>query len=234
LIRFSITMLHKIILHNRIGRLNRRKSFRPIPIKRVVAIFLILVAVDVSLFAQVPHKIYNFNIHGLQLNMDLDKVIKLYNINNINTNKDARGHIIGYEVRKRINQQKTMIVLNFTGEKRLYRIHHSKIYEKFKYQSKDLYGILVSKYGKPWSDNVSAETQKNKNISACWGSSCKKFPRVMPTLTAQIHHASGRLKLMLSDNRIFNRDWKIYKQKLAGEGKDKDTANRGKGENETE
>ncbi len=192
-----------------------------------------LVVIDVSLFAQVPLKVYNFNIHGLQLSMELDKVIKLYNINNINTNKDARGHIIGYEVRKRIIQQKTVIVLNFTGEKRLYRILHSKIYDKFKYHSKDLYGVLVTKYGRPWRDNISAETQKNKNISACWGSSCKKFPRVTPTLTAQIYHASGRLKLMLSDNRIFNKDWKIYKQKLAGEGKVNETVNTGKGKNES-
>jgi len=227
-------MLHNTIFHNKIGQSNQRKCFRSVPIKQAVVIFLLLVVIDGYLFAQVPHKVYNFNIHGLQLNMELDKVIKLYNINNISTNIDARGHITGYEVRERIIRQKTMIVLNFTGEKKLYRIHHSKIYEKLKYHSKDLYGLLVTKYGRPWSDNFSAETQKNNNISACWGSSCKKFPRVTPTLTAQIYHASGRLKLMLSDNRIFNRDWKVYKQKLAGEGKSKKTANSVKGKNDSE
>jgi hypothetical protein len=63
--------------------------------------------------------------------------------------------------------------------------------------------------------------QKGKDLYACWGSSCKNYPRTSPVLTASIHYASGRVKLMLSDNWIFNKDWKKYRQKLL----DKKSAN---------
>lgn len=167
-----------------------------------------------ALLGQTTRKVYTFDIEGLRLNMDLDAVIKTYKINNIKVNKDAKGFINGYEIKKRLRKKKTILVLSFTGEKRLYRIHFSKLYEKFRYHPEDLFTVLVKKYGPSWNNNIDESDQKGKDLYACWGSSCKKYPRTTPVLTASIHYASGRLKLMLSDNRIFNKDWKKYKQKL--------------------
>ena len=179
------------------------------------ALILAFLAVEVTLLGQTPRKVYRFDIDGLKLNMNLDDVIEKYKINNINVNKDAQGFINGYEIKKRLKQKKTVLVLSFTGEKRLYRIQFSKLFEKFKYHPRDLFVVLKRKYGPPWNDNSEDADQKGKNIFACWGSSCKKYPRTTPILTASIHYSNGGLKLMLSDNRIFNRDWKKYKQKLS-------------------
>ncbi len=191
-----------------------------------IGLLLILMTVGycVNLSAQDSDKVYDFDINGLRLNMNLDYVIKRYNINNIKVNKDVFDIINGYEIKKRINREKVMIILSFTGEKRLYRIHYNKLNEKFRYHSKDLYGMLIKKYGVAWNNNIDLDNKKNKKITACWGRSCKKYPRTTPILTAQIHHSSGRLELMLSDNRIFNRDWKLYKQKMSSQITDKDAA----------
>ncbi len=167
-----------------------------------------------ALLGQTSRKVYRFDVDGLKLKMDLDAVIKKYRINNIKVNKDAKGFIHGYEIKKRLNKKKTVLLLSFTGEKRLYRIHFSKRYKKFRYHPQDLFAVLVKKYGPSWTINIEESDQKGKDLYACWGSSCKKYPRTSPVLTASIHYASGRLKLMLSDNRIFNKDWKKYKQKL--------------------
>jgi len=167
-----------------------------------------------ALLGQTVRKVYNFDIDGLKLNMDLDAVIKAYKVNNIKVNKDAKGFINGYEIKKRLTKKKTVLLLSFTGEKRLYRIHFSKLFEKFRYHPRDLFAVLVKQYGPSWNNNIEETDQKGKNLYGCWGSSCKKYPRTSPVLTASIHYSSGRLKLMLSDNRIFNNDWKKHKQKL--------------------
>ena len=188
-------------------------------VKVLLALILVILVNQATLSAQTSRKIYNFNINGLQLNMNLDYVIKLYNINNIKVNKDVYGFINGYEIKKRINREKVIVVLSFTGEKRLYRIHFSKLHDKYRYKSRALFNVLIKQYGAAWSDNLEADSKTNKNITACWGSSCKKYPRTTPILTAKIYHSSGRLELMLADNRIFNKDWKLYKQKLPGSKK---------------
>ncbi len=178
-----------------------------------LALFLIFFVTDVALVGQTPRKVSSFDIDGLKLKMNLDEVIKNYQVNNIKVNKNAQGIINGYEIKKQ-QQQKTVLVLSFTGEKRLYRIHFSKIYKEFKRRPKELYMELIKKYGPSWNDNSQNVDQRNKDLYACWGSSCRKYPRTTPILTASIHHSNGMLKLMLSDNRIFNKDWKAYKQKL--------------------
>lgn len=188
---------------------------------KIGLILLLTSGLQEPLSAQVAEKVSKFDVSGLRLNMNLDYVIKQFNINNIKVNKDAYGIVNGYEIKKRINRKKVMVLLSFTGEKRLYRIHYSKLNDKYRYHSKDLFAILVNKYGTPWKDNVDPDDQRSKNITACWGSSCNKYPRTTPILTARIHHSSGRLELMLSDNRIFNKDWKLYKQKLMSQMADK-------------
>lgn len=188
---------------------------------------MLILAISVNqgnLSAQVPRKVITFDINGLMLNMNLDQVIKLYNINNIKVNKDVYGIINGYEIKKRINKQKLMVLLSFTGEKRLYRIHFSKLFEKYRYNSKDLYRLLTRKYGKAWTESADSSGSKNRELYACWGSSCKKYPRTTPILTARIYHSSGKMELMLADNRIFNKDWKLYKQKLSGQITDRRNA----------
>lgn len=177
-------------------------------------LILVFLAGDDSLFAQISRNVYNFDIQGLKLNMNMDEVIKELKITNIKVNKDAYGLINGYEIKKRLNQKKIILLLSFTGEKRLYRIHYSKLYDRFRSQSTELFNLLKKRYGAPWTENASPGDQKNRVIHACWGSSCKKYPQNTPILNASVYHASGRLKLMLSDNRIFNKDWKKYKQKL--------------------
>lgn len=194
-------------------------------ILRIGLILIITLGINQGpLFAQKPRKVYGFDIDGLKLNQNLDQIIKKYNINNIRINKDVYGIINGYEIKKRIGRQKVVVVLNFTGEKRLYRIHYNKRYEKYRFHSKDLYKVLVKKYGAAWTDSLASEDQKNKNVYACWGTSCKKYPTTTPILTAKIFHSSGRLELMLADNRIFNKDWKLYKKKLSGQKMDRGKA----------
>lgn len=183
----------------------------------------LLLLFQARLPAQSSRKVRNFDINGLRLNMDLDQVIKLYNINNINVKRDVYGIINGYEVKKRSRKQRIMILLSFTGEKRLYRIHFSTIYDDYRHRSRELFETLLKKYGKPWLEN-SESSQRKRNIFACWGSSCKKYPHTTPIMTAKINYASGRIELMLVDNRIFNRDWKLYKQKLAGQITDRNKA----------
>ncbi|MBU2645964.1 hypothetical protein KKI24_14760 [bacterium] len=184
--------------------------------KVVMAFILVFLVSGTTVFAQLA-KVYNFDIDGLKLNMNLDEVIKEYGITNIKVIKGAHGFISGYEIRKRIEEQKVILVLNFTGEKMLYRAHYRKLDEKYKYRPQDLLQELIKKYGKPWVTNAEVRNQKTRNIYACWGSSCKKYPRTTPILTANIDHLGVRLRLMLSDNRIFNRDWKKHKQKVNGQ-----------------
>lgn len=204
------------------GYANIRKKSVKEAIRRGLMLMTALVVFQGGLFAQSYPKVKLFDINGLTLKMNLDHVIKLYNITNIKVNKDVYGIINGYEIKKRINQKKEMVILNFTGEKRLYRIHYTKIYDRYRYKSKELFSVLKKKYGRAWTDNMETENRRNKNIYACWGSSCKKYPRTTPILTAKIYHSNGRLQLMLADNRIFNRDWKRYKQKLSGQITDRD------------
>lgn len=186
-------------------------------LKTLIFLFVSVFLLGTVLSAQSQRKVYTFDIKGLRLKANLDKVISQYNINHIRVNKDVFGIINGYEIKKRTKHSREWLALSFTGEKRLYRIHYSKLYEQYRYRSKALYQNLIQKYGPAWNDNLPGENEEIKNIRACWGMSCNTYPATEPVMTARIHHASGRLELMLSDNRIFKKDWKIYKSKLANQ-----------------
>ncbi len=153
-----------------------------------------------------------FNIQGINLNMNLDDVIRSLNITKFKTSKDKYGLIHGYEIVQA--KDETKIVLNFTGQKRLYRIDYSNQYRSFKNNSNRLYELIKQKYGDPTIENVEAYQGESRNIRACWGSTCNRFTPTTPALKAAIDYPSGRLKLTLIDNRIFNEDWKRYKQSL--------------------
>jgi len=180
--------------------------------------FLIIsfsVLLSVSLLpeeAKADKNVSYFNIQGVKLNMNLDDVIRILNINKFKTSKDKYGLVHGYEIVQA--KDETKIVLNFTGQKRLYRIDYSNQYRSFMNNSNGLYNLLKEKYGEPTIENIEALHGESRNISACWGSTCNRFTPTTPALKATIDYASGKLKLTLIDNRIFNSDWKKYKQSL--------------------
>jgi hypothetical protein len=151
-----------------------------------------------------------FSIQGLKLNMHLDEVIKSYRINNVKSSKDKYGLVHGYEIVKTKKDMK--LVLNFTGNKRLYRIDFSNQYSEFKKNSRGIYALLAKKYGDAAITNIDGAGGDNRNIMACWGFTCNKFSPSTPALKANIDYYSGKLKLTLIDNRIFNKDWEKYKR----------------------
>lgn len=150
-----------------------------------------------------------FNIQGIRLNMKLDQVIKIYSINNVKSSKDKFGLINGYEIIKTVNDLK--IVMNFTGKKRLYRIDFSNQYRSFASNSDGLYDLIRKKYGEPTVENKGAVNGRSRNIRACWGITCERFSPTTPALKIYIEYLTGRLKMTLIDNQIFNADWKYYK-----------------------
>lgn len=182
---------------------------------RVLGMFVVFLILrsPVGAFAQETKNIENFDIHGLKLNMKLDQVIRAYQINNVIVNKDSAGVINGYEVKKRIPENKIKLVLHFTSEKNLYRIIYSKLFDGFRFRSTELYDELKRKYGPASTDNLDSDGEA-RDIHACWGESCKRFPQTTPTLTANIRYSSGGLSLRLTDIQIFNEDWKIYKSRM--------------------
>ena len=154
--------------------------------------------------------VYYFNIQGIKLNMKLDKVIKNFQINKVKSSKDRYGVVNGFEIVKMENNMK--IVLNFTGSKRLYRIGFTNLYKSYTRNSDAVFKLLKRKYGDPDIENIEDRQGKSGNISACWGSTCDRFSPITPALKANIDYFSGRLKLTLTDNRIFNTDWQKYKK----------------------
>ena len=151
-----------------------------------------------------------FSIKGLRLGMQLDEVVKQLNINNFKTSKDKFGLINGYEIVKQIDGAKT--ILNFTGNKRLYRIVYNNVYSQYKNRSMELYEEIKRKYGDPLFENIEAMDGVQKNIRSCWGATCTKNMPTTPALSVMIFYSSGKIKLTLSDNSIFKEDWKKYKE----------------------
>ncbi|NQU62837.1 MAG: hypothetical protein HQ517_00930 [SAR324 cluster bacterium] len=150
---------------------------------------LVFPVIDGSLFGQVPRNVYNFDVHGLKLNMNMNMIIKQIKVTNIKVNKDASGLINGYEIKKQFNQEKRVLLLSFTGEKRLYRIQSSKLYKNFGSRPKELLELLIKKYGTPWTYKIDVGDQKSKDIHACWGAPVINIPRQhrfwMPIFTMQ-------------------------------------------------
>lgn len=154
--------------------------------------------------------VYYFDIQGLRLNMSLDEVIKKYNVDNVKSSKDRYGIINGYEIVKASNGM--TLVLNFTGLKRLYRIDFSNRYPDYRGNSEALYNVLKRKYGEPATENIVPVNGRPGDIRACWGTTCSRFSPTTPALKAWIEYETGGVKLTLTDNRIFNQDWKHYKE----------------------
>lgn len=179
---------------------------------RVKAIFLLTIGVLFLAFSQpvlANEDVYYFNIQGLRLNMKLDEVIKEFQVNNVKSSKDRYGLINGYEIVKSTGDQR--IVLSFTSRKRLYRIDFSNQYKAYAQNSDAIFSILKRKYGNPNIKNIEDRQGVSGNIMACWGSTCNRFSPLTAALKANIEFYTGKLKLTLIDNRIFNSDWKKYK-----------------------
>lgn len=172
-------------------------------------IIIILLALSLMPINILALEVYYFNIQGLRLNMNLDNVILQFNINNVRSSKDKYGLINGYEIVKMKNDMK--LVLNFTGDKRLYRIDFTDQYLNYRNNSVGILELLKQKYGTPTFENVEVDDGTSKNIRACWGNTCNRFTPSTPALKSIINYETGRLKLTLVDNRIFNKDWKKYK-----------------------
>ncbi len=198
------------------SRLSNHSFFVPLSLLFVWLLF------NSSAFG-ITRNVNYFDIQNLRLNMKLDEVINAYNINNVKTSKDKYGLINGFEIVKEVDDMK--IVLNFTGQKRLYRIDYTNVYRSMRFKSEALYNKIKRKYGDPTVENVELEEGESRNIHACWGATCTKFTPTTPALKADISYFTGKVKLTLSDNRIFNTDWKKYKEKYndkkVGRSKDK-------------
>jgi len=151
-----------------------------------------------------------FTVQGLRLDMTLDEVIKAFDINNVKSSRDGYGIVNGYEIVKTKGEEK--IVLNFTGFKRLYRIDFSNQYPNYINNSEGIYTLLKKRYGKPDIENIEVFNGESRDIRVCWGLTCNRFSPITPALKATIEYHTGKLKLTLVDNRIFNNDWKKYKE----------------------
>ncbi len=176
--------------------------------KLITLSFVLIYPVASNLFA--VDEVLFFSVQGLKLNMHLDDVIKTYRIDNVKSSKDKYGLVHGYEIIKTKGDMK--LVLNFTGNKRLYRIDFSNQYPTYKENSRGIYDLLEKKYGEADISNMDESTGDSRNIRACWGMTCSKFSPTTPALKANIDYFSGKLKLTLVDNRIFNKDWMKYKK----------------------
>jgi len=200
---------HLIRIMGQYSRLARRG-------KRLVLVWTFICCVwTMSAWAQESRNVFYFDIQGLRLNMNLDEVIKALEINTIKTSKDSFGIVNGYEIKKSIDDKKIVLILNFTGEKRLYRIQYSILLEDYRYRSQELLQSLIDKYGKPALENRNSEgaVESSSGLYACWGTSCNQYPQTTPTMTANIFQSTGILRLRLFDNRIFNTDWRKYRIK---------------------
>lgn len=158
----------------------------------------------------VERNVYYFDIQGLRLNMRLDEVIEKFEINRVKSSKDKYALINGYEIVKQDGEMK--IVLNFTGRKRLYRIDYSNSYKEFRQNPDALYERIKLKYGDAAVENIEVGEGETRNIRACWGTTCTMLTPTTPSLKASVYYSTGKMKLTLSDYRIFNTDWQLYKQ----------------------
>ena len=160
-------------------------------------------------FVTLADDVYFFTVQGLKLNMQLDEVIKIFQVNNVKSSKDKLGIAHGYEIIKTKDEMKT--VLNFTGSKRLYRIDFTNQYPTYQRNSQGILDLLKRKYGEPSNENIEIFEGESRNIRVCWGTTCNRFTPITPALKSTIEWETGKLKLTLVDNRIFNSDWKKYK-----------------------
>ena len=154
--------------------------------------------------------VYYFSVQGLRLNMQLDEVIKTFKVNHVKSSKDKYGLVNGYEIVQRKGEM--TLALNFTGEKRLYRIDFTNQYPSYRNNSVGIFELLKQKYGDPTYETIETENSESRDIRACWGRTCNRFRPSTPALKSIIDYDTGRLKLTLVDNRIFNTDWKKYKE----------------------
>ncbi len=171
-----------------------------------IAGFFLLINAPWTLFGQ---DVYFFTVQGIKLNMQLDEVIKTLQVNSVKSSKDKLGIAHGYEIIKTKGEMK--LVLNFTGSKRLYRIDFSNQYLSFKQNSMGMLNLLKKQYGAPTFENIEVLDGDSRNIRVCWGTTCDRFTPITPALKSTIEWDTGRLKLTLVDNQIFNVDWKKYK-----------------------
>ncbi|PCI30501.1 MAG: hypothetical protein COB67_01590 [SAR324 cluster bacterium] len=176
------------------------------PKEILVILFCLTFAGNLFAADKLDFSILGYDIEGMRLGLNLDEAKKRYNINNDNPIKDSRGIISGYEVTKSIRQKR--VVLNFTGEKRLYNIHYYNYFPRFKGRSMALLDRIKQKYGEPTSTG-----QRQNSIVACWGNPCKRFSPRSPYLRAIIFAKSGRAELILYHKGMLQSDWKKYKQK---------------------
>ncbi len=178
-------------------------------ITSVASAFIITTLLIFSAFTTLAEDVYFFSVQGLKLNMQLDEVIKIFQVNNVKSSKDKLGIAHGYEIIRAKDEMK--IVLNFTGSKRLYRIDFMNQYSTYQQNSQGILELLKKKYGEPTSENIEVFGGESRNIRVCWGTTCNRFTPITPALKSTIEWETGKLKLTLVDNRIFNTDWKKYK-----------------------
>lgn len=173
------------------------------------SIFVLAILLIFSAVSALAEDVYFFSVQGLKLNMKLDEVIKTLQVNNVKSSKDSLGIAHGYEIIRTKDEMK--VVLNFTGSKRLYRIDFTNQYPTFQRNSQGILDLLKKKYGEPTSENIEVFGGESRNIRVCWGTTCNRFTPITPALKSTIEWETGKLKLTLVDNRIFNSDWKKYK-----------------------
>ena len=216
-------------------KMSSRKAYR---ISRLTAVFIgcFLLITSLPIVAFAMKNVEYFNIQGIRLNSKLDDVKNQVGFRGTEkASKDQFGNIVRYDIEKtsdgarlilKISRDKFGIVngyeiikskeegklaLNFTGQKRLYRIDYMDQYRAYTTNSRKLYDLLIQKYGDATIENIETLQGEPRNIRACWGTTCNRFSPTTPALKAFIEFATGRLKLTLTDNRIFNKDWKLYK-----------------------
>lgn len=169
-----------------------------------------------STLSAVDLEIEYFTVQGLRLNMNLDKVISAFNINNIKAIKDKNGFISEYEIKKNVGGK--LLSLRFTGEKRLYRIQYINTYRSFINRSSEILDQLIEKYGEPNWKYHPIKDNRPLDIFACWGVHCSRetYAPLEPKLTANIYYLTGKVKLVLANHTIYNEDWEVYKQRRQG------------------
>ena len=154
-----------------------------------------------------------FDVQGLRLNMNLDKVRRDYSFRKVVKIKDELDVISEYEITKRTNRK--ILILRFTGEKRLYRINFVNTYNSFKKNADGLYTSLLEKYGEPYLKRKTPKNSETGNIFSCWGNDCdsSSYTPYAPKFTANIQYLTGKVRLVLADHSIHRSDWKKYKLK---------------------
>lgn len=152
-----------------------------------------------------------FDIQGLRLKMTLGQVQKKFNFPDANKIQDELKVISEYEISTRSGTK--TVILRFTGEKRLYRIHFINVYKSFKKNPEGLYANLQKKYLSPFLTRKTPGNSDTANIFACWGNACDNptYTPDAPRLTANIQYLTGKLRLILADHSIHREDWQKYK-----------------------